>query len=145
MGCHVFQGIFPTQGSNPHLLHCRQILYLLSHQGWLYFIFDKFTPWHLAGQGPFSLPLLFASWPILACSVAPRLSSPTPHTIWPICLHIAGGLFFSPAPWLPCFLGVCGGGRGTRTWPPMPPHSVFHIPDVWHPLPQHFPRRAGCE
>ena len=27
-------GIFPTQGSNPGLLHCRrQILYLLSHQG----------------------------------------------------------------------------------------------------------------
>ena len=28
MGCHLFlQGIFQTQGSNPHLLHCRQILY----------------------------------------------------------------------------------------------------------------------
>ena len=27
------QGIFPTQGSNLHLLHCRQILYQLSHQG----------------------------------------------------------------------------------------------------------------
>ena len=26
------QGIFPTQGSNPGLLHCRQILYQLSHQ-----------------------------------------------------------------------------------------------------------------
>ena len=25
--------IFPTQGSNPGLLHCRQILYRLSHQG----------------------------------------------------------------------------------------------------------------
>ena len=89
--------------------------------------------------------LLFASWPILACSVAPRLSSPTPHTIWPICLHIAGGLFFSPAPWLPCFLGVCGGGSGIRTWPPISPSSVFHIPDVWQPLPQHFPRKAGYE
>ena len=34
VGCHVLlQGIFPTQGSNPCLLHCRQILYLLSHQG----------------------------------------------------------------------------------------------------------------
>ena len=28
-----FQGIFPTQGSNPGLPHCRQILYHLSHQG----------------------------------------------------------------------------------------------------------------
>ena len=27
------QGIFLTQGSNPGLLHCRQILYHLSHQG----------------------------------------------------------------------------------------------------------------
>ena len=32
MGCHFFfQGIFLTQGSNPVLLHCRQILYQLSH------------------------------------------------------------------------------------------------------------------
>ena len=34
MGCHfLFQKIFLTQGSNLHLLHCRQILYLLSHWG----------------------------------------------------------------------------------------------------------------
>ena len=34
VGCHVlFQGIFPTQGLNPGLPHCRQILYSLSHQG----------------------------------------------------------------------------------------------------------------
>ena len=34
VGCHaLFQGIFPTQGSNPDLPHCRQILYRLSHQG----------------------------------------------------------------------------------------------------------------
>ena len=29
----LLQGIFPTQGSNPGLLHCRQILYQLSHHG----------------------------------------------------------------------------------------------------------------
>ena len=34
VGCHsLLQGIFPIQGSNPSLLHCRQILYHLSHQG----------------------------------------------------------------------------------------------------------------
>ena len=34
MGSHFpLWGIFPTQGSNPGLLHCRQILYCLSHQG----------------------------------------------------------------------------------------------------------------
>ena len=33
VGCHAhLQGIFPTQGSNPGLPHCRRILYLLSHQ-----------------------------------------------------------------------------------------------------------------
>ena len=32
--CHfLLQGIFPTQGSNPGLPHCRQTLYRLSHQG----------------------------------------------------------------------------------------------------------------
>ena len=34
VGCHaLLQGIFPTQGLNPGLPHCRQILYQLSHQG----------------------------------------------------------------------------------------------------------------
>ena len=34
MGCHfLLQGIFPTQGWSLGLLHCRQMLYHLSHQG----------------------------------------------------------------------------------------------------------------
>ena len=34
VGCHsLLEGIIPTQGLNPGLLHCRQILYHLSHQG----------------------------------------------------------------------------------------------------------------
>ena len=33
VGCYaVLQGIFPTQGSNPGLLHCRWILYQLNYQ-----------------------------------------------------------------------------------------------------------------
>ena len=40
MGCHfLLQGIFSSQGSNLHLwclLHCRQILYPLNHQGNLF-------------------------------------------------------------------------------------------------------------
>ena len=33
-GCHaLLQGVFPTQGLNLGLLHCRQILCCLSHQG----------------------------------------------------------------------------------------------------------------
>ena len=34
VGCHaLLQEIFPTQGSNLGLLHCRWILYQLSYQG----------------------------------------------------------------------------------------------------------------
>ena len=34
VGSHsLLQGIFPTQGSNPGVLHCRQILYQLSPEG----------------------------------------------------------------------------------------------------------------
>ena len=34
VGCHaLLQGIFPTQGLNPSLPHCRQILNCLSHRG----------------------------------------------------------------------------------------------------------------
>ena len=34
VGCHfLLQGIFPTQESNPGLLHCRQTLHCLSYQG----------------------------------------------------------------------------------------------------------------
>ena len=37
--CHfLLQGIFPNQGPNLCLLHCRQILYQLSHQGSLYIL-----------------------------------------------------------------------------------------------------------
>ena len=43
----LLQGIFPTQGSNPGLPQCRQILYHLSHQGsprileWVAFPFSR--------------------------------------------------------------------------------------------------------
>ena len=43
----LLQGIFPTQGSNPGLLHCRQILYQLSYQGsprileWVAYTFSR--------------------------------------------------------------------------------------------------------
>ena len=48
----LLQGIFTTQGWNPGLLHCRQILYQLSPQGspripeWLaYPFFNKMVPY----------------------------------------------------------------------------------------------------
>ena len=43
VGCHfLLQRIFPTQGSNPGLPHCRQMLYRLCHQGIsLFFVFAR--------------------------------------------------------------------------------------------------------
>ena len=66
VGCHsVLQGIFPTQGSNPGLPHCRRILYHLSHQGslqWCVVVVvgglvakscpTLATPWTVACQAP---------------------------------------------------------------------------------------------
>ena len=43
----LLQGIYPTQGSNPGLPHCRQILYQLSHKGsprileWVAYAFSR--------------------------------------------------------------------------------------------------------
>ena len=47
----LFQGIFPTQGWNPCLPHCRQILYQLSHKGspsileWVAYPFSSGSSW----------------------------------------------------------------------------------------------------
>ena len=54
VGSHsLLQGIFQTQGSNPGLLHCKQILYCLSHQGISIYILNivpEITPWRTRGQ-----------------------------------------------------------------------------------------------
>ena len=45
-GSHsLLQGIFRTQGLNLHLLHCRQILYCLSHHG-----LPRWIPWRRKRQ-----------------------------------------------------------------------------------------------
>ena len=46
----LLQGIFPNQGSNPGLPHCRRVLYQLSHKGsprileWVAFPFSRHLP-----------------------------------------------------------------------------------------------------
>ena len=53
----LLQGIFPTQGSNPGLSHCRQILYQLSCQGnqrileWVAYPFSSGSFWPRNGTG----------------------------------------------------------------------------------------------
>ena len=47
----LLQGIFPTKGLNPGLLHCRRILYQLSHKGnprileWVAYSFSGGSSW----------------------------------------------------------------------------------------------------
>ena len=47
----LLQGIFPIQGLNPGALHCRQILYQLSHKGsprkleWVAYPFSRGSSW----------------------------------------------------------------------------------------------------
>jgi len=55
VGCHfLLQRIFPAQRLNPCLLHCRQILYCLSHQGQTLGLHELikqawFLPWRSSG------------------------------------------------------------------------------------------------
>ena len=78
MGCHfLLQGIFLTQGSNSGLLHCRQTLYRVSHQGsptddintksysFGFIILQKFIHrWHRIDQDGFlsAAPDNYANW-----------------------------------------------------------------------------------
>ena len=65
VGCHaLLHGIFPTQGSNPGLLHCRQILYHLSHQG------SPTEAWETA-YNPIWLDIIIFAWAV--CGV-PKIS-----------------------------------------------------------------------
>ena len=67
VGCHaLLQGTCPTQGLNTGLLHCRQILYSLSHQG---------NPW------------------ILEHVTYPFSRTSFQHTNWTRVSCIAGGFF----------------------------------------------------
>ena len=73
----LLQGIFPTQGSNPSLLHCRQILYQLSYEGSPDFLKKIHTYFHTGSSiapssiGGFSSPhprqyLLFVDFLMMA-------------------------------------------------------------------------------
>ena len=63
VGCHsLLQAIFLTQGSNPGLLHCRQILYCLSHQKSPFSI-GYTTFWtSLVAQTVKNLPAIHRTW-----------------------------------------------------------------------------------
>ena len=71
----LLQGIFPTQGSNPGLLHCRQNLYQLSHQGsprlvkWVAYPFSSGSSWPRNWTGVSCIPgKFFTNWVIRKCN-----------------------------------------------------------------------------
>ena len=83
VGFHaLLQGIFPTQGSNPGLPYCRQILYRLSHQGnprileWVAYPFSRGSP------NPRTKPLSSASPGLQANSLLLK-SSGKPYSNYP--------------------------------------------------------------
>ena len=73
VGCHaLLQGIFLTQGWNSGLLHCRQILYHLSHQEALYH--TKPSKFQTSTSPPTSFP--------------PPLLPPSSHEEWNLEPHL---------------------------------------------------------
>ena len=67
----LLQGIFPIQGSNSGLLHCRQILYQLSHKGsprileWVAYPFYRGSSWSRNRTGvSCTAGRFFTSWSI---------------------------------------------------------------------------------
>ena len=62
VGCYfLLQGIFLTQGSNPGLLYCRQMLYLLSHQGKALWYWET-QKLHESTKKSFHYPGLIIQW-----------------------------------------------------------------------------------
>ena len=93
VGCHAFlQGIFPTQGLNPGLPHCRWILYHLSYQGsprileWVAFPFSRESS-QLRSQTRVSCISggFFTSWATREATDRSQYGAITaPHTWWMI-------------------------------------------------------------
>ena len=89
----LLQGIFPTKGKNPGLLHCRQILYHLGHCAvclvWLFV-----TPWtvaHQVPQAPLSIRILQAR--ILEWAAMPSSRGSSWPRNWTPVSCIAGKFF----------------------------------------------------
>ena len=89
----LLQGIFPTQGSNPGLPHCRQILYQLSYGSFRQFsclvVSNTLRPHELQharppcpsptpGVSSNSCPLSWWCHPAISSSVVPFFSCPNP-------------------------------------------------------------------
>ena len=77
----LLQGIFPTQGSNPGLSHCRRILYQLSHKGsptileWVAYPISSGSSWPRNRTGvSCNADSFFTNWAIRAHLLRPYSS-----------------------------------------------------------------------
>ena len=82
----LLQGIFPTKGSNPGFLHCRRILYQLSHKGsprmleWVPYPFSSGSSWARNQTGvTYIAGRFFTNW---AIRESPRLLSNRHQLEW---------------------------------------------------------------
>ena len=104
MGCHfLLQGIFPTQGSNLCLLHCRQIIYRLSYENppYVYIYphhyglpFTSLSHPSRSSQSSELIPVLDSRFPLAVLYFTPSsvyMSTPLSQLIlpFPSCIHIS--------------------------------------------------------
>ena len=135
MACHFpLPGIFPTQGLNPCLLHCRQILYHLRHQGrLLYREMLSNLPFTFKNIKPPSkglMPALLYSEPLTPqqATVDPCLCQrllDTHRQVWPSLLWGHCSFLLDPGahevlfvPSNSLFLQSCGSSVIKSHWPP---------------------------
>ena len=85
----LLEGIFPTQGLNPGLPHCRGILYQLSHRGsprtleWVANPFSSGSFWHRNRTGVSCIAGgFFNNWAIREAPKQHAVSSKNGNTIW---------------------------------------------------------------
>ena len=90
----LLQGIFPIQGSNPGLLHCRWILYQLSHKGtprileWAASPFPKGSCWPRNWTGVTCIAgRFFTNWAIWEDHL-PILEKPSGWDVGGMCLDL---------------------------------------------------------
>ena len=126
MGCHaLLKGIFPTHGWNPCLLHCRRIIYCLSHEGsprileWVAYPFSRVSSQPLDHQGGPRSRLSDLSPPHLARVPEPGLPVMT------FKVFVIQTMFPPPSPSLQLLLKIpkCHSNLLTTLWVPnIPPH-----------------------
>ena len=122
------QGIFPTQGPNQGLLHCRRILYQLSHQGSPKWAVNKDSYWNTQRR--------LASRSSLRDPSADGMQRPSQR---PLVIPNQAQLHHPPLPTKghqPAFLVVTSGvtteATGWRPATPPTPHRAQDSPAAWN-------------